>query len=187
METGQTALLVMDMQMGILNRLPQQGAGIVKKVAEAINFARNRNIPVIFIRLGFRKGIPEISSENKTFSIYKTKISDLQLGSFMELHPHLGVTEDDIVVDKKRVSAFSGSDLDMILRARKISCLVLCGVATSGIVLSTLREASDKDYQLTVLSDGCEDADEEIHRFLIARIFPKQADVMSIDEWMKIS
>jgi nicotinamidase-related amidase len=86
METSQTALLVMDMQIGILNRLPQQGAAIVKKVADAIRFARKRNIPVIFVRLGFRKGLPEVSSENKNFSVYKTKMNDLQLSSFMELH-----------------------------------------------------------------------------------------------------
>lgn len=60
METDRTALLVMDMQMGVLCRLPQQGAAIVKKVAEAINIAREKNILVIFVRVGFRKGMPEI-------------------------------------------------------------------------------------------------------------------------------
>jgi nicotinamidase-related amidase len=71
----------------------------------------------------------------------------------------------------------------MILRAKSISHLVLGGVATSGIVLSTLREAFDKDYQITVLSDACADADEETDQFLKGRIFPKQADVITIREW----
>lgn len=183
MGTNQTALLVMDMQKSILNRLPQQGIPVVQRVAGAINIAREKDILVIFVRIGFRKGMPEISPNNKTFWTYKMTMDDRRLSSLMELHPDLGVTESDIVIDKKRVSAFSGSELDMILRAKNISHLVLCGVATSGIVLSTLREAFDKDYQLTVLSDGCADADDEVHRFLIEKIFPKQADVTTSHEF----
>jgi nicotinamidase-related amidase len=65
-------------------------------------------------------------------------------------------------VVKKRVSAFSGSDLEVLLRSLDVTHLVLTGIATSGVVLSTLREAADKDYRLTVLSDGCLDGDEEV-------------------------
>lgn len=185
MENNKTALLVMDMQMGILPRLPQQGAEIVKNIAGAINAAREKDILIIFVRVGFRKGLPEISAENKTFSALRNNLNDANLDTFMQIHPGLGILEDDIIVSKKRVSAFSGSDLEMILRAKNVSHLVLTGIATSGVVLSTLREAFDKDYQLTVLSDGCVDSDEEVHQFLIQKIFPKQAEVMSIDDWKK--
>jgi len=61
--------------------------------------------------------------------------------------------------------------------------MVLAGIATSGVVLSTLREAADKDYRITVLSDGCADADEEVHRVLTTKVFLRQADVMTVDEW----
>ena len=54
-----------------------------------------------------------------------------------------------------------------------------------GVVLSTLREAFDKDYQLTVLADGCVDSDGEVHQVLTNKIFPKQAEVMTIDDWRK--
>jgi len=101
------------------------------------------------------------------------------------VHPDLDVRPDDIIVTKKRVSAFSGSDLDMLLRAGGISRLVLAGIATSGVVLSTVREAADRDYVLTVLADGCLDADEEVHRVLIEKIFPRQADVISISSWIE--
>jgi len=87
-------------------------------------------------------------------------------------------------VVKKRVSAFSGSDLEVLLRSLDITHLVLTGIATSGVVLSTLREAADKDYRLTVRADGCLDADEEVHRVLIGKLFPRQADVVSVDEWV---
>lgn len=185
MENNKTALLVMDMQMGILARLPEQGAEIVKHIAGAINAAREKDILVIFVRLGFRKGLPEISAENKSFSAVKNQLVNGNLDAFMQIHDGLGMVEDDIIVNKKRVSAFSGSDLQMILRAKNISHLVLAGIATSGIVLSTVREAFDKDYQLTVLSDGCKDMDEETHQLLIQKLFPKQAEVMTIDDWKK--
>jgi len=87
------------------------------------------------------------------------------------------------VVTKRRVSAFTGSDLDVLLRARRIDHLVLAGIATSGVVLSTLRQAADLDYRLTVLADGCLDADPEVHRVLLEKLFPRQAEVTSIAEW----
>jgi nicotinamidase-related amidase len=65
-----------------------------------------------------------------------------------------------------------------------ITHLVLCGIATSGVVLSTLREAADKDYQLTVFADGCADADEEVHRVLLSKVFPRQAEILQIEEWI---
>lgn len=76
-----------------------------------------------------------------------------------------------------------GPDLDIILRAGGITHLVLAGIATSGVVLSTVRQAADLDYQLTVLSDGCLDADPEVHRMLTEKIFPRQAEVVRIGAW----
>jgi nicotinamidase-related amidase len=180
---NKSALLVMDMQMGIVSRLPQQGNDMIKKVAGAIKFAREKNITVIFVRVGFRKGMPEISNRNHLFLSLKTRINDNGLDAFMQIHPALGRKEADWVIDKKRVSAFCGNDLEMILQAQNISHLVLAGVSTSGVVLSTVRQAFDKDYELTVLSDGCEDTDAEVHQFLLQKVLPKQATVMSIDDW----
>lgn len=184
METNKTALLVMDLQMGIVSRLPDQGAAVVNKVAGAIKAAREKNITVIFVRLGFQKGLPEIGAANQLFAAVKTQLAEGdKLESYMQLHPKLGLQENDIVINKKRISAFSGNELETILRAQHIEKLVLSGMATSGIVLSTLREAFDKDYQLTVLRDGCVDADEEIHNFLMDRLFIKQAAVLTVDNW----
>jgi nicotinamidase-related amidase len=71
----------------------------------------------------------------------------------------------------------------VVLRAGETSCLVLAGIATSGVVLSTLRQAADLDYRLTVLADGCLDADAEVHRVLVEKVFPRQADVVSVADW----
>jgi nicotinamidase-related amidase len=97
-----------------------------------------------------------------------------------ELAPGPGET----TVVKRRVSAFTGSDLGLVLRSADVDHLVLTGIATSGVVLSTVREAADRDYRLTVLSDACLDADPEVHRVRIEKVFPRQADVLSVDEWV---
>jgi len=81
------------------------------------------------------------------------------------------------------VSAFTGSDLEVVLRSFGITHLTLCGIATSGVVLSTLREAADKDYSMTVLADCCADMDDEVHRVLTVKIFPRQADVIHSENW----
>ena len=102
---------------------------------------------------------------------------------FTRVHPDIAPQPGDIMVTKRRISAFTGSDLEVILRAKRIEHLILTGISTSGVVLSTLREAADKDYRLTVLSDCCADPDEEIQQVLINKIFPRQADVITVQNW----
>ena len=87
------------------------------------------------------------------------------------------------IVTKRRVSAFTGSDLEVVLRAAGVDSLVLTGIATSGVVLSTLREAADRDYDLTVLADCCGDSDPEVHRVLTEKVFPRQAEVTTVADW----
>ena len=87
------------------------------------------------------------------------------------------------VVTKRRVSAFAGSDLDALLRAHRAERLVLAGIATSGVVLSTFTQAADLDFDLVVLSDACADADPEVHRVLLQQVFPKAAAVITTAEW----
>ena len=100
-----------------------------------------------------------------------------------DIHPAVAPQPGDIVVTKRRVGAFTGSDLEVVLRAQNIDHLVLTGIATSGVVLSTLRAATDMDYGLTVLSDCCADGDDEVHRILLTKVFPRQADVLTAAEW----
>ncbi|HEY6410520.1 MAG TPA: isochorismatase family cysteine hydrolase [Ktedonobacteraceae bacterium] len=177
------ALLVMDMQVGIVTRYVQ-GDDFFTPVRTALDAARAAAIPVIYVTVAFRPGYPEISPRNRIFAATKQRQSSSSAPtSSMEIHPAIAPQPTDIVVTKRRVSAFSGSDLDVVLRAQDISHLVLCGIATSGVVLSTLREAADKDYQLTVLADGCVDSDEEVQRVLLSKIFLQQAEVVEASAW----
>ncbi len=178
-----TALLVMDMQAGIVNMF--QNGTITAKVAAAIKTARAKKIPVIYVAVGFRPGLPEISPNNKGFSASKERFANANMDEWMKIDASVAPLPGEITVIKRRISAFAGSDLEIVLRAQGIQHLILTGIATSGVVLSTLREAADKDYKLTVLSDCCADADEEVHRVLTTKIFPRQADVLTVEEWSK--
>jgi len=181
MPVGRSALLVMDVQQGV-ERL---GVGAEKLVPfqRAVAAARAAGMPVIFVRVAFRPGYPEVSQRNKRFSTIADSGGMTRDDASTQIHPLIAPRPDEIVVTKLRVSAFAGSDLEVVLRARQVETLVLSGIATSGVVLSTLREAADKDFRLVVLSDACIDADSEVHRVLIEKVFPRQAEVMTVEAW----
>jgi nicotinamidase-related amidase len=173
----------MDIQVGVVERFAND-ADLLKRIGGAISATRSIPLPVISVGVSFRKGYPEISPQNKSFSAIKASSFSFQDGtSATHIHPAIAPQPADILITKRRVSAFSGSNLEVVLRAQEIRHLVLCGIATNGVVLSTLREAADKDYELTVLSDCCTDSDEEVHRVLISKIFPRQAHVVTVQEW----
>jgi nicotinamidase-related amidase len=175
-----TALLVMDFQNGIVSSLGDDE--VLAAATSAVATARERGIPVVFVRVAFRPGAPEVSSANRVFGGVAARMAS-QPASATEVHPAFGVGAEDIVVTKLRVSAFAGSDLEVLLRGLGVRHLVLAGIATSGVVLSTLRQAADLDFELTVLADACADRDDEVHRVLTEKVFPRQADVVTVAEW----
>ena len=178
-----TALLVMDVQTGIVERFAADGGALLRAVGGAAAAARRAGVPVVFVRIGFRPGAPEISRRNRAFAA-RAGAMDMGLDDpVTQIHPAVAPEAGDIVVVKKRVSAFAGSDLEVVLRSLDVETLVLTGIATSGVVLSTLRQAADLDYDLTVLRDCCADGDEEVHRVLLDKVFPRQAAVMDSTAW----
>jgi nicotinamidase-related amidase len=174
------ALVVMDVQRSIVERFADDA--LLQRIARAIAAARSAGIGVVFVRVGFRPGHPEVSSRNRMFAAVR-EAGGLTGDEGMTIHPAVAPRPGDVVVTKRRVSAFAGSDLDMVLRAGEVTHLVLCGIATSGVVLSTVRAAADLDYELTVLHDACADGDPEVHRILTEKVFPRQAAVLDVAAW----
>jgi nicotinamidase-related amidase len=182
MDPAHTAVLSMDCQAGIVSIYTREGKdAFLKRVASVLNHARAIGMTVIHIQVGFRPGLPEISSRNALFGAIKSSEQHQQL--FREplaaIPDTIAPQDNDIVITKHRVSAFAGTDLAMILRANDIDTLVLCGIATSGVVLSTLVEAADEDYRLAVIGDCCADLDSALHECLIQRFFPTRGAVFS--------
>lgn len=184
MSENHPVLLVMDFQNGIVERggTPEVLAAAVRAVAAA----REKKIPVMFVRVAFRPGYPEVSANNLSFSAAKDAMGDgmHEDNAATAIHADLSPRPDEPVILKRRISAFAGSDLDVLLRGAGADSVVLAGISTSGVVLSTIRQAADLDYRLTVLADACADGDPEVHRVLTEKVFPRQAAVVSTDEWI---
>ncbi|MFG3284502.1 cysteine hydrolase family protein [Streptomyces sp. NPDC048111] len=178
------ALLVMDVQRDVV-AIADDGSGYLSRLRRAIDGGRAAGIPVIYVVMGLRRGDPEVSPRNKVIT------NVVRAGLFTEgaagtgIHPDVAPRQGDVVVTKRRGSAFSGSDLDLVLRARDVNHLVLTGIATSAVVLSTLWRAIDLDFGLTVLTDACLDTDPEVHRMLTERLFPQWADVYEVEDWLR--
>ena len=128
---------------------------VIKYADSAVRAARTNGIPVMFVR----------SPRHNSLAIVPT--------------------DDEPVITKSGVSAFSGSNLDVLLRAAAADTLVLAGIATQAVVLDTLEEAADLGYRLIVLSDACADIDPRTHRYYMEKVFPRKALVIDTDEWIK--
>lgn len=180
-----SVLLVMDYQHGIVERLASPG--VLDTAARAVTAARTAGMPVFFVRVAFRAGYPEVAESNQSFGAAKQTAGDTMTETHpgTQVHAALEPRAGEPIVTKRRISAFTGSDLDVLLRGAQADHLVLAGISTSGVVLSTLRQAADLDYRLTVLADACADPDEEVHRVLLEKVFPRQAVVTSTEEWIE--
>ncbi len=189
-DPAHTAVLSMDCQAGIVSIYTREGKdAFLGRVASVLNHARAIGMTVIHVQVGFRAGLPEIHSRNALFGAIKSsephqRLFKEPLGAIPDvIAPH----GDEIVITKHRVSAFAGTDLAMILRANEIHTLVLCGIATSGVVLSTLVEAADADFRVAVIGDCCADLDSALHDCLVERFFPTRGAVFSSETFIAAS
>jgi nicotinamidase-related amidase len=177
-----TALLVMDFQTLIVDNYAAGAEALLNRTAKLIAAARTAGMRVIYVVVGFRPGYPEVSDRNATFSRLKASGVFAAGAENAKIHPAVAPLAEEIVVTKHRVSAFAGTDLDLLLRANGIGTLILTGIITSGVVLSTLSHAADADYRLLVVRDCCSDGDNEAHRVLLEKVFPRQATITTAAE-----
>jgi nicotinamidase-related amidase len=180
---ARSALMIMDIQGAVVARLDEPDE-LLASIKRALDHARATGMLVIYVRVAFRVGAPEVHRRNRIFSQFSGSGGFDEQDAATQIDPAVAPLATEIVVTKRRVSAFAGSDLDMILRSSEVDELVLCGISTSGVVLSSLRQAADLDYRLVVLRDGCADGDPEVHRVLLDKVFPRQADVVTVDDWI---
>lgn len=176
-DPARCALLLMDFQPGIVGRI-EDGEALLARTGRVLEMARGRGMRVIYVTVGFRPGYPEVHPANRSFAAARNAGRYRLDSAESDVHAALAPRVDEPRVVKHRVGAFTGTDLDMILRAQGIDTLLLCGVATSGVVLSTLRVAADLDYHCVVVADCCADADAEVHAVLTGKVFPRQATVI---------
>ena len=180
-----TAVLIMDYQSFIVAHYAAEPQALTECAANALNKARGAGMRIIHVEVKFRPGFPEASPRNAMLSGLKQAVQAGMLkDKEWEIHSAVQPQEGDIVVMKHRVSAFFGSDLEVILRSNEIDTLVLFGLVTGGVTLGTLLGAFDADYQVIVLKDLCRDQDPVAHDCLVEKIFPRYAKVITSAEFL---
>ena len=186
-DPARSAVLSMDNQAGIVSIYVKEPEGFLGYAASVLERSRSAGMKVIHIQVGFRSKLPEVGARNPLFSAIKNSAQHQKLfqGALGAIHPALTPQDDDIVITKHRVDAFNGTDLEMILRANDIDTLILFGIATSGVVLSTLLHAADADYRVVVIRDCCADLDLEVHTCLVEKVFPRQGSVVTALEYLE--
>ncbi|WP_331726086.1 cysteine hydrolase [Streptomyces sp. NBC_01012] len=180
-----TALLVMDYQPAVLAVLPEDGdrKALLDRVAGAIADVRANGGTIAYVRVGFTEADWDaIPASNKSFAPLAQHRVMHHEDPATAIHERLAPQDGDITVRKIRYGGMSTTDLDQQLRERGITTLVVSGISTSGVVLSTVIGAADLDYQLYVLSDGVADPDTEVHNVLLHKVFPSRAHIIDTAE-----
>jgi nicotinamidase-related amidase len=170
------ALVVIDLQKGIVSLPTVHPVGeIIGRSAQLARAFRERGLPVVLVNVSGRApGRTDAGSPKFSFP-----------ADWAELVPELEPQPGDHIVTKQRWGAFLGTTLDDYLRQRRVTQILLTGVATSAGVESTARSAYDLGYNVTLVVDAMTDRDAETHRHSVEKIFPRLGETTTTEEVMK--
>lgn len=186
MERDRTAILIMDYQNDILGMHEESRIEpLLDRASRVLDGARGKGIPVVYVAVRFREGHPEVDPRDAGRRSIRGSNRLVEGTPGAEIHTAVAPKPGEVVVAKRRTGPFSTTDLTAVLNARDINTLVMMGVSTSGCVLSAVRWAADIDYRTIVISDCCADRDDEVHRVLTEKVFPRQATVLTAEEFLK--
>jgi nicotinamidase-related amidase len=173
---AQTALVVMHYQTDILGLFPSVAPALLANTRKLCDAARAKGVSVYFANLRFSPGYPEVSPLNKNGQGIK------QLGLFVDdrTSPELGQQASEPVIIAHRASVFFGTDLQARLFARGVDSLIMVGIASTGVVLSSVAYASDADFRLYTVKDCCYDPDQVVHEHLFSTAFDSRTTVLSL-------
>ena len=173
---AQTALIVMHYQTDILGLFPAVAPTLLANTRKLCDAARAKGVSVYFAKIQFSPGYPEVSPLNKNGEGLKATglfISDT-------IAPELGQQANEPLIVGHRVSVFFGTDLQDRLSAQGVDTLIMVGIASTGVVLSSVAYASDSDYRLYTVKDCCYDPDTVVHDHLFATAFDTRTTVLSL-------
>jgi nicotinamidase-related amidase len=181
-EPARTALLVMHYQTDIMALFPSVAPALLSRTRTLCDAARAKGVGVYFAKIHFRPGYPEVSSKNKNGQGMK------RLGLFVrdEISPELGRLPDEPLIVAHRASVFFGTDLEVRLSAQGVDTLLMVGVASTGVMLSSIAYASDADYRLFTVKDCCYDPDQVVHDHLFSTAFESRTTVLSLADALRL-
>lgn len=177
-----TALVIGDVQRGITGAYPF-AQRVVPPLVTLLPRARAAGCLVVFVHIAFRVNRADLPPGSALLASFFDSGDAFHEGSD-GTQVDLTVEPEDVVVRKRRASAFAGTDLDLVLRSNGIDTIALAGVATSAMVAATFYDGADLGYRMTVLRDACADSDPDVHDFFMDRVFPSRgADVVTCADW----
>ncbi|MFJ4875279.1 isochorismatase family cysteine hydrolase [Streptomyces sp. NPDC088745] len=155
--------------------------GVLDRTAVAIDRARRDGVPVVYVVVGFSPGYADWPAGSELFAAARDG-ERVQLGTWgTRVHDALKPAVGEPVVEKRRVSPFFGTHLDLLLRNLGVNTLLLTGVTTDLVILSTAREGHDRDYQVEVLADAVAADSLERHETALG-VIARTAAISSVDE-----
>ena len=172
-----TALLVMDFQNATVGSISEPDA-LLERVESAIADVRAAGGTIGYVRVAFTEDDWAAVPINTPFRQFAEARMMHHEDAASQIHQRIAPEDGDIVVRKTRVGGMSTTDLSEQLSGRGIDTLVLTGISTSGVVMSTLVEAIERDYHVVVLSDAVADPRADVHDILLNTIFPSRAHVI---------
>ncbi|KAJ6110565.1 Isochorismatase family protein [Penicillium sp. IBT 16267x] len=181
---GATTLLLLDVQNGTVDPL-QCPESYLQGLTSALAAARSHQLNVVHVITAYRNGYPENTPTNSSVPGVAARGLFKEGDPSVQVHASVTPAPTEPVITKRRVSAFFGTELDMILRCSQTDHIVVAGLITSGAVLSTVRQAADLDYRITILRDLCMDREEDVHRVLMDKVFFRKHSVVTAEVWVK--
>jgi nicotinamidase-related amidase len=167
-----TALVVIDLQKGILSfPMAHPSASVLDRASRLARAFRAKELPVVLVNVaGQAPGRTDSGPMNFT-----------PPPDWLDLAPELEPRASDIRITKQQWGAFYGTALDLELRRRGVTQIVLCGIATSIGVESTARDAYEHGYNVTLAVDAMTDLTAQAHESTIAHIFPRLGETGTTD------
>jgi len=162
----------------------ERAAPAVARTAEVLAAARQSGITVIHVQDAWREGHPDVNPHTPWQADAKAAGRSTEGTWGIEFVEALAPVEGEIVVRKRAVSAFAGTELDRLLHIHDLATLVIAGIVTNFAAEGTARDASDRGYRVIVLADCCESVTDEMHEFSITQILPAIGEVVNAADFI---
>jgi nicotinamidase-related amidase len=183
LEAHRTAIVVIDLQKGIVQAqgAPHSTAEVIANTVRLLEAARDAGAQPVLVHVG---GSPDGADRVRTPVDSPMRVAGPLAADWSEFIPELNQQPGDIEILKRQWGAFYGTDLDLHMRRRGLTTIVLCGIATEFGVESTARDAYERGYQLVFAEDAMTARTSESHANSVERIFPRLGRVRSTAEIM---
>jgi nicotinamidase-related amidase len=172
------ALLLLDFQYGVLDTV-RNSADVLSRAEVALCWARQQRVQVAHVRVAFtEEDFARVPAHNKALRqvVESRRFADGSREA--AIHSRVAPQGRELVVRKTRFGAFSTTELHRLLQELGIDTLILAGISTSGVVLSTVRDALERDYEIYVLADSIADHDPQLHDALVERLLRQSVNVI---------